>query len=163
MNGDVQIQIQLQDEIEDSNSRLLTDMCAILFASSGQLQQLSVCPAEECNGDYSLPRPLTGMISIVSSLAYLAVDIPYDHGIPTLAESVHSLKHLKVHSSTLQLVCMQWCLVNVSLLTNCNNSLRVLAKRLLAFIHRYTVVQRACLPALHTGCAHVVPELFYDH
>ena len=113
----------LQDEFEDSNSRLLTDMCAVLFASSGQLQQLSVCPAEECNGEFSLPRPLMGMISIASSLEYLAVDIPYNHSIATLAEAIPSLNHLKVHSSTLQLVCMQWCPTIFGQPIHCNNSL----------------------------------------
>lgn len=111
MNGGVQhlpnfLHPSLQDEIEDSSSRLLTDLCAILFASSGQLQQLKVFPADQCDGEFSLPRPLMGMISIASSLKLLTVDISYDHSITTLAESIPSLKRLKVHSSTLQLVCM---------------------------------------------------------
>ena len=92
----------LQDDIEDSSSRLLTDVCAVLLASNSQLQRLSVCPHDDipCFG---LPRPLMGMISMASSLEHL--DIPYNHSMGMLAESISSLKNLKVHSSTLQLVC----------------------------------------------------------
>ena len=76
----------------------------MLLASNSQLQRLSVCPHDDipCFG---LPRPLMGMISMASSLEHLAVDIPYNHSMGMLAESISSLKNLKVHSSTLQLVC----------------------------------------------------------
>ena len=149
--------LSLQDEIEDSNSRLLTKLCAILFASSGQLQQLSVCPAEECNGNFCLPRPLMGMISIASSLEYLAVDIPYDHSIATLAESISqpetpqgALFDLAARVN----VCRDVCLSGESIVSLICNRLPAVARRLLASLQTQLYSVSVC-PAPHTGRAHV--------
>lgn len=138
----------LQDEIEDSSSRLLTDVCAVLLASNSQLQRLSVCPHDDipCFG---LPRPLMGMISMASSLEHLAVDIPYNHSMGMLAESISSLKNLKVHSSTLQLVCTalasSWLVCSYA----CESLLPVCAYGTSTCVYKDVVAQIDCLPVLH--------------
>ena len=94
--------------LEDSSSRVVSDLCAVLLETSGcQLQRLSVCPYN--NERYSLPhlpRSLMGMISMASSLEHLAVAIPHHNNMGMLTESIRSLTNLKVHSSTLQLRCV---------------------------------------------------------
>jgi hypothetical protein len=93
----------LQAEFEASSSpgsfRLLTSLSPILLTASSQLQRLSVLPWDD-DADFGLLRPLMSMVSMAPSLEYLAVEIPFNRGIGPLAESVPSLRNLKVHSLT---------------------------------------------------------------
>ena len=95
------MQSSSQADFEASSSRLLTSLSAILLATSSQLQRLSVLPWDDDN-DFGLLRPLMSMVSMAPSLEYLAVEIPFNLGIGPLAESVPSLRNLKVHPSPLQ-------------------------------------------------------------
>ena len=52
------------------------------------------------DNDFGLLRPLMSMVSMAPSLEYLAVEIPLNRGIGPLAESVPSLRNLKVHLLT---------------------------------------------------------------
>ena len=125
---DAQIQLvhlhaTVQDDCEDSSMLLLTGACATLFAVNSQLQQLSVSTTwdDDCpNCGFDLPRPLIDTISMASSLEHLLVEIPSNHSIVALADTIPSLKNLRVRSSTsLQrhLICTQ-VLVRTACLLN---------------------------------------------
>jgi hypothetical protein len=101
--------LPLQSERKDNRARLLLECCAILFASS-QMKRLSLSTKHEL-GDVYLPNRLILLISVASSLESLTVVIPERRNFWTLADTVRSLRRLKVQVITLQCfvsVCRIW-------------------------------------------------------
>jgi hypothetical protein len=90
--------LRLQIEEEGGNStRVLADVCIILFTASSQLQRLrvSICynPVKRF---VCLPYNLIIMMAFASSLESLILAIPQNVDFKTLAETVCSLRKLKV-------------------------------------------------------------------
>lgn len=97
--------LQFEQAIEKDNShRLLVDICAVLFATSSQMQRLSMSTghAKPAWSNYYLPSKICSLVSMVSSLERLTLNIEEPCNFRTLAESVHSLQKLKVRGVALQ-------------------------------------------------------------
>ena len=94
--------VRVQDEFADKSfsGRQLTLACGALFANIGQLQRLSIFSLTGgCDNGSFLPRKVLGVISRASALECLSLAIPEQKCFGVLAESVRSLRNLKVRIS----------------------------------------------------------------
>lgn len=85
-------------ENEGSSMWPLVDVCTILFAASSQLQRLTVSIRHDPLKRFvCLPHKLIVMMTIATSLeSLLTLAVPENANFKTLAETVHSLRKLKV-------------------------------------------------------------------
>ena len=97
----------LQGKRKDNRARLLLEFCAILFATSSQMKQLSISTKHKL-GDVYLPQKLILLVSMASSLECLTLVIPERRNFGTLAESIRSLHNLKVQMIALPAVICVW-------------------------------------------------------
>lgn len=87
-----------QAEAQLSSDSLLMQLCAILFTGGRQLQRLSVSAGSDgvlCSNAY-LPREIIRHMSTAATLESLNLLVPESRTFRTLAESVASLRRLKV-------------------------------------------------------------------
>ena len=90
------------DVLMHRHPRFLIGLLGALLASSSQVKRLHVSTVKSV-GDYvHLPDKILSMISMVSSLEYLTVDIPKYRNLEALTGSIYSLRKLKVQSLALQ-------------------------------------------------------------
>lgn len=93
--------LRLQEEKEGKSARMLSHVCEMLFASSSQLQLLSLSmhyqPISRHRLVNLLPRKLISLMKLLPSLESLAFAIPHDFDLSALERTVPSLQKLKVH------------------------------------------------------------------
>jgi hypothetical protein len=84
----------LQNEQKDNGARLLVECCAILFAGS-RMKRLKLSTKHKLDIVY-LPNKFILLLSMASSLEHLTLLIPERRNFWTLAETIRSLRKLKV-------------------------------------------------------------------
>jgi hypothetical protein len=93
----------LQEEQHNRNRpRPLIGLLDALFATSSHVKRLKVSTVKFVEHYVHMPNKILSMISMVSSLEYLTVDIPKHRSLERLTGSIYSLRKLKVQSLALQ-------------------------------------------------------------
>lgn len=92
--------LQEENAQQDIECRLLIELCGILFASSRQLQRLTMHTEPVWDYVY-LPSKFITLSAMASTLETLIMVLPESRNFETLAEAVHSLQKLKVWSIAL--------------------------------------------------------------